>query len=548
MPELLITPIRTCRLVAAAALIGGAHLSLAQSKLTLPDRWVYCATNLSVDANVDKLEPLFKRAAQAHYTGIQLNDTKFAKLADQTAHYFENIARVKKMADATGLEIIPGVFPIGVSESILAHDPNLAEGLPVRDALFVVRNGEARPVADPDVSLPAVTDLARWGFHDSSVTVDGAALKFDGNAKRARLHKTIAVHPFRLYHLWVKVKTRDFAGQAKAAVLVKNEHALNYHEFETKPTQDWTTYHEVFNSLDNATVDLYAGFWEAKGGNVWLKDLQIEEAGPVNLIRRNGAPLEVKQEDGRTLVEGKDFEKLVDPRSGTKPWSGCFDIYHQPPVIKTSLPDGTRLRVSYYHAVTISDKGAPICLSEPKTLELLRDEAKRMHAAWGAKAYFMNHDEIRVLNWCEACQKRDLQPGQMLAENVKACTQALKEVNPGGRVYVWSDMFDPGHNAHKDYYLVHGDLAGSWEGLDKDVIIVCWDQERALESMKFFADRGHQVVMAGYYDEPVEGARQWLDSALKVPGVRGMMYTTWIGSGGYRDLEPFAKIMAGYCR
>jgi hypothetical protein len=44
------------------------------------------------------------------------------------------------------------------------------------------------------------------------------------------------------------------------------------------------------------------------------------------------------------------------------PWPGCFDIYHQPPVIKTNLPEGARLRVSYYHVVTISHKGAPVPL------------------------------------------------------------------------------------------------------------------------------------------------------------------------------------------
>src|ERR1051326_6353865 len=29
---------------------------------------------------------------------------------------------------------------------------------------------------------------------------------------------------------------------------------------------------------------------------------------------------------------------------------------------------------------------------------------------------------------------------------------------------VWSGMFDPFHNAVKDYYLVRDDLTGSWEG------------------------------------------------------------------------------------
>ena len=120
-----------------------------------------------------------------------------------------------------------------------------------------------------------------------------------------------------------------------------------------------------------------------------------------------------------------------------------------------------------------------VCPSEPRTVELLRDQARRMHAAWGAKGYMMSHDEIRVLNWCAACERRQLDAGAILADNARTCLQILREVNPKGRIYVWSDMFDPNHNAHKDYYLVRGDLAGSWEGLDREVIIVTWAFQQA---------------------------------------------------------------------
>ena len=51
------------------------------------------------------------------------------------------------------LEIVPALFNIEYSNNLLWHDPNLAEGLPVKDALFVVSGGEARLVPDPPVSL-----------------------------------------------------------------------------------------------------------------------------------------------------------------------------------------------------------------------------------------------------------------------------------------------------------------------------------------------------------------------------------------------------------
>jgi hypothetical protein len=109
----------------------------------------------------------------------------------------------------------------------------------------------------------------------------------------------------------------------------------------------------------------------------------------------------------------------------------------------------------------------------------------------------MSHDEIRVLNWCEACQRRNMDAGALLADNVRTCIQILRDTNPSGKIYVWSDMFDPNHNAHKDYYLVRGNLARSWEGLDKDIIILPWYFEKRSESLKFFADRDHHQWIAG---------------------------------------------------
>jgi len=132
---------------------------------------------------------------------------------------------------------------------------------------------------------------------------------------------------------------------------------------------------------------------------------------------------------------------------GSVPYKGSYEVWHEPPSIKTSLPDGTRLRMSFYHMVTVNQDQVMICPSEPKTVEVLRDEARRVHQLWGAKTYFMMHDEIRVLGWDESCVKRNLTPGAILADNVKTCARILRETAPGCRVLVWSDMFDPNHNA-----------------------------------------------------------------------------------------------------
>ena len=509
-------------------------------------RWIYCSKNLLVDKNVDELEVLLRRAARTGYSHVLLADSKFAKLGDMDARYFRNIERVKKLAAELHLEIVPALFPVGYSNDLLWHDPNLIEALPVRDALFVVKKGEARYQSDAPVVFRGgdFSDFAQWTWKDSEVGADrGTALIKDPKGKNARIVQKLKLQPFRQYHLSLRIRTQDFRGTPEVKVLA-GDRELNFNSLGVKPTQDWTTHHVVFNSLDYEEVDLYIGCWDGRTGALWFDDAALEEVGLLNVVRRPGAPLIVQKENGPILTEGRDFDKVSDPKMGIKPWKGAYDIYHQPPVIKTSLPDGTRLRVSYHHAVTVYNDQAMICLSEPKTVQLLRDQAKRMHAAWGAKGYMMSHDEIRVLNWCAACQRRNLEAGAILADHVKTCIGILRAVNPGGKIYVWSDMFDPNHNARKDYYLVRGDLAGSWEGLDKDVIVVLWHFDKREASLKWFADRGHKQLIAGYYDHKPEQIRDWLRAAKFTPGVLGVMYTTW--QNKYDDLEAFGRAVTEF--
>ena len=141
----------------------------------------------------------------------------------------------------------------------------------------------------------------------------------------------------------------------------------------------------------------------------------------------------------------------------------------------------------------------------------------------------MSHDEIRVANWCLACRDRKLSPGQILAVNTRRCTAILKSLNPSTRVVVWSDMFDPHHNAVDKYYLVNGSLKGSWEGLSPDTIIANWNSGKARESLNFFAGLGHRQMIAGYYDaDDLSSVQQWDKAARHVTGITGFMYTTWV--------------------
>jgi hypothetical protein len=522
-------------------------LAMAARPAAALERWFYVSENLQVDQNVTNLIALMQLASQEGYTHVLLSDSKFCHLSSEPSWYFDNVNAVKQAATNLNLEIVPAVFPVGYANDLLFNNPNLIEGLPVTNSLIVVSNRLGYLQPTPAVSLPSFSNLGAWSWYDDIVVEDnGTARVTNPNGANARVVKTIAVSPFHEYHITVGIKTSSFLTTPNVEVLA-NGRALNYPDLAVAQTQDWTNYDIVFNSLSNSEVSIYFGVWGGTTGSLWWTNATVSETAFMNLIRRPGAPLTIQTESGTSLIEGKDFAALTDPLMGTVPYNGVYDIYHTPPqlqLLSTNLTNGTRLLASWYHAITVYDGQAAICLSELATQALLLSQAQQMQALWGTRAYFMSHDEIRVMNWCAACQARHLDAGPLLANNVQMCAAILRQVNPGGRIYVWSDMFDPNQNAVPNYYLVRGNLTGSWLGLDRDIIIVPWDYGTMSASLQFFAGLGNRQMIAGYYDSSPNLVTNWLNAAAPYAGITGVMYTTWVPN--YSDLGTFIQYVTNY--
>jgi hypothetical protein len=175
--------------------------------------------------------------------------------------------------------------------------------------------------------------------------------------------------------------------------------------------------------------------------------------------------------------------------------------------------------------------------------DVLRDQARRVQQLLEPKTFFFGHDELRVAGWCRTCQASGQTPGALLARNVRRCVDLVKEVNPKARVVVWSDLIDPQHNAVDHYYLVNGTLAESWQGLPKEILIANWNSGKAAASLRWFAGRGHEQFVAGYYDSGPDNFRRWDQAARGVSGVRGFRYTTW--ANRYDQLEAFGDLLRG---
>jgi hypothetical protein len=545
------------RSLLALSLLAVTTTSLAADH---PDRyerrWFYSMTNLQVAENADKLVVLIERAGKAGYNGVVLADYKLNILDRVPEHYFSNVKKVQKAAEAAGIELIPAVFPIGYSNGLLAHDPNLAEGLPVVNAPFAVRGREATLEISPKTTIvngdfedfngdrfegfSSQDGPGQSSFVDREVKHYGqASCRFaaDGPDANRRVIQRLAVRPRSAYRLTALVKTSGLSDPNSFRLLAigaaEKGRTLTFFEGGVAPTQEWKKHEIVFNSLDFDAVNVYAGLWGKGKGTLWVDEFAIEELGPVNVLRRPGCPVTVTSDDGATVFEeGRDYEPLRDPKLGSVPYAGEYEFDHPAPPLRLTassrIKDGERLRVSWYHPVLVHGSQIMACPSEEKTYELLKDQARRVDDLLHPKTFFMSHDEIRVLNWCGACQVRNLTPGQVLADNVKRCTAILKDVAPNAEAVVWSDMFDPNHNAVPDYFLVNGPLTGSWEGHDPNVTIANWNGGKMRASLEFFAARGHRQVLAGYYDaNDLSSFTKWDAAARSVKGADGFMYTTW---------------------
>ncbi len=544
---------------------GAVALALLASSALLaeplPWRWVYVSRNLTRDQDVTDIEAIVNTAADHGLNGMVLTGA-FDSLDLRDEAYFARLEQVKAICAPRNIEIIPILFSAGYGGGVLGHNRNLAAGLPVKDALFEVQGGEARLVPDPPVAVvngdfEAFTgnQMAGYQFHDeagvlsfvdTAVFHSGAAsLRFEDVGRNqhghGRVMQAVTAAPHRQYRVRVWLRTEDLQPASSLNVQVyAGDRAIASRRPSMKPTQDWTEWTLQFNSLDAEEVRLYVGMWGGKTGRLWVDDLSLEEIGPLNILHRPGTPMTVTRADtGEACEAGKDYEPPVDEQLLRSEPS------HEPPVMTipadSRLKDGDRVRVSYYHGVVIGDGQVSICMSEPEVYEIWETQSRLLHEHLAPTKFLLSMDEIRAGGSCAACKARNMTMGEILGDCLTKQMALLRKHNPGCEVLCWSDMLDPNHNAHGDYYMVDGDFTGSWEHIPQDLILACWYYDKRDLSLPFFSERGFHTLGAAYYDgDDLTNCQGWLESLSHTPNAVGIMYTTCRNNydllGGFGDL------------
>ncbi len=471
-------------------------LSAGASPAAYSDRFVWVfGWGLDEDSDVTNVTRVLDAAAKHGLNGAVVSfglDT----LSKHDADYFRRLSAIQQVCERDHLELIPAAFSIGYGGGILAHNPNLAEGLPVVDAPFAVAGGEAKFVPDPTAKLInggfedfsenkfanfALQDApGQISFADAEIKHSGGAslrlenFAFDPNG-HGRVMQRVHVTPHRCYRvtLWVKTEGLRPTGAFRCMTLA-GDHDLAPREFNLPATADWRKISFLFNSLTNVSVNLYAGLWEGKAGKLWLDDWAIEDAGPVEVLHRPGTPVTVRSDDGSTIyVESRDYAPLKCPDFNV--WRGDSSPAALKLLPDSRIRDGQKLRVSWYHSMLLHDSQVVVCMAEPEVYEIMDHEAKLLAEHLHPRAVMLGTDEIRMGGTCRACGGRDM--AQLLGECITKQAAIIHRYSPDARIYVWSDMFDPNHNAHPNYYLVQGDFTGSWKYAPKDVIMSVWGGE-----------------------------------------------------------------------
>lgn len=153
-------------------------------------------------------------------------------------------------------------------------------------------------------------------------------------------------------------------------------------------------------------------------------------------------------------------------------------------------------------------------------------------------------DEIRAGGTCEACKACNMSMAQILGGCITKQCDLIHRINPRAEVFAWSDMLDPNHNAHGDYYMVDGDFSGSWRYVPKDLRIVCWYYAKRKESLSHFSGLGFKTLAGACYDaDTLENPKGWLEALKQTPGALGIMYTSWRNK--YELLGPFGDLVSG---
>ena len=550
------------------SVLSALFLTVAFGQGSAPILWYWQTEYPVTQADVTSIEAQIDRAFTYGYIGVAFWSATPGLIGGADNSYsLPFLQQLISYAQAKGMQTMVGTSPFGYSDDALVNNGNWAEGEHITGSQFTVNASKTALV--PVNSFGGLVNpgfesgLAGWSSDNSTnmgidpiVAHSGTASGYITNAtSTSQFHQTLNVIPWRQYHARVWIKTSNFQGLAQIQVIDPATKVMSFDStVGQQSTQDWTAVDVTFNSRGSAQPAFMFGVFGASSGTIWFDDAFIEETSLIYVLRRSGTPLTAYDPAHPATIfqEGTDFNPITDPQIASGIPFPFSKFYHLPGTVTlpstTSLQPGQTVAIDYY-AVQPAQQGADvgICLTEPSAQTWLQQNAQAVVSDLPAGlSFLLGYDEMRHMNSCALCKAKNMTAGQLLAWHVTNTYNMYHSLAPSASYYIWSDMFDPYHNAIDNYYFVEGNIAGSWTGVPSAVTVMNWNLGNLTNSLTWFSGLNPQQpthynqVIAGYYDsgDGAGSATQELQQAAGIPGVKGLMYTTW--GSDYSQLQQFA--------
>lgn len=191
------------------------------------------------------------------------------------------------------------------------------------------------------------------------------------------------------------------------------------------------------------------------------------------------------------------------------------------------------------------------CISNPKTIEMLKGAMEDLRQSFGNPPFFhIGFDESYEVGTCALCRKTGT-PAELIKRHVLSLREAAKA--NGARLIMWHDMLLDREDKRWENYNVCGrarqNLSKLHAELPRDIVIADWqygypkqnDRENVWPTAKYFSENGFDTLLCPWLNQKGIIAQ---GKFARENGLFGMLQTTWGQLRGRQMQYIFSQIAA----
>lgn len=532
------------------SIVLGAPRRCLAAEAGWPERFQYRMvllrnTSLATDAKLETAKQQLQRAAITGYNcAILAASANLIQPQIAGDDYLARLESLRDEANRQGIGLVPSVMPFDSDAQISQFDPHLAEGLPVRDALYVVEGAEAHLRPDSPVTLVnssfetvGQNGIPGWqleGLHAGrSIKVDSSQALYGNSSLRLtnvaektgrvsyRAIQKVRLPPFRLFRASVWIRSDDADVQGRAYLVARiGDRDLGLDSFRPPKGREWGRHDLFFNSLQGGDTEIWLMVSDGSSGahTIWFDNLEIEQLGLANMLRRPDCPVVVRNERGRAYEEGRDFEIVDGQVITSSPVGSPNDNTPRLTLTRnTRISDGERLRVNFYSR--ICSRPLSLCTSSAQVYDFFVAGIDPLRNTLAPFGYHLATKYITTANWDDTCQRTKKTPGAQWGESLQRQIEILSGNGSRPVCFVWSDIYQPWADPYSGFWIRNGTFEDAWKHLPKDCVVMnAHHNAEESKSPRFFSANGYRQIIAG--DTEVG---EWMQANGEIPGIVGVL-------------------------